>query len=100
MKYLKKQQQDCHNDTGYGILSSATFAQSAKYQRKKSQKRWRLQPRQIRPKGRSSEKENRQIDISDLEQKYWGTKDTDYSVVQTEPTPKIRSLGFHYWQVP
>lgn len=44
-------------------------------------------------KDKSKEKETDKLDISDLEQKYWAPKDTDFSVVQNRTYTKAGRIG-------
>lgn len=95
MKYLKKTTTGLSAMIlGMAFLSSATFAQSAKYQRKKPEKvETPAAPNTAAKEADPQKKKTDKIDISDLEQKYWAPKDTDYSVVQNRTYTKDKKFG-------
>jgi outer membrane beta-barrel protein len=66
---------------------SSTFAQSSKYQR--PTKNVVTNPEEKKEEQKDSEK----VDISDIEQKYWAPKDTDFSVVQSRAYTKTNRFS-------
>src|SRR5690349_4425346 len=83
------------------LISSVSFGQSDQYKREKpaakkeDSKKDAGKPGAPAAPGTAAKPDDKsdKLDISDLEQKYWAPKDTDFSVVQNRTYTKAGKLG-------
>ncbi|RME15565.1 MAG: outer membrane beta-barrel domain-containing protein [Bdellovibrio sp.] len=70
------------------LFPKEIWAQSSKYSRKKYSR-----PSKSKKASVNQKKAGDKLDISDLEQKYWAPKDTDFSVVQNRSYTKAKKVA-------
>lgn len=79
---------------GVLVFGSAAFAQGQAKQNSKVKKAEApLAPSASGDPAASPKKEDEKLDITDLEQKYWSAKDTDFTVVQNRAFPKEKRVA-------